>query len=60
MKYHKITWKETSETEECSSFKTACNITGLHYQSQLNLRSKTKIKTIDNKKVKIEQLQMRK
>jgi hypothetical protein len=60
MKYHKITWKETNKTEECSSFKTACKISGLNYQSQLNLRSKQKVKTIDHKNVRIEQLQMRK
>lgn len=60
MNYHKITWKESGETEECKTFKTACNIVNLNYQSELNKRSKTKTKTIDTASVKVEQKVMRK
>jgi len=60
MKYHKITFKESGETQECKTFKTACKIAELNYGSELNKRSKTKTKTVDTPKLKIEQLELKK
>lgn len=60
MKYHKITFKESGESKECKTFKTACKIAGLNYGSELNKRSKTKTKTVDTPNLKIEQLELKK
>ena len=60
MKYHKITFKESGRSQECKTFKTACEIAGLNYGSELNKRSKTKTKTVDTPTVRIEQLELNK
>ena len=58
MKYHKITFKETGKTKEAKTFKSACMLSGVNYQSALNKRHLKGVKDFENKQVKIEQLIM--
>lgn len=60
MKYYKITFKHVGRTDERRTFKGACELADLNYNSMKNRRSRTKETDIETDLVKIEQKIMEK